>query len=375
MARQAYNDKEIDQSMMDETSILDAEVRNSFKVKKIGRGSRQSIMRPSPGGFCIAYPLYGANDTCICYRVWKVIIPDALQRYKFIGKGISETRLPYFSNFRFIEQALRVKTDGQIVAGMIMDWINGETLDKFLAGRWQTLTAVQKVTFIRDFYLMCDNLRRAGIAHGDLSSQNIMVNNNREIRLVDYDSVYVAAMGTNFYQTTGGAAAFQHPDRTENKDFLKASINDDNFSQLVIALSLWLAYFEPQVIGSYDDSNLLFIKTDFSGNSATERLKSLKNSKGWNIAQKYASSFAHISTLLSALETALSGPLHKVPSLLDYVSRQVIVKENFYTILSGGKILNPVIYVDYCTACGKKFNNSDFQYCPACGRKRHQISA
>ncbi len=207
----SYSVQEVEESMKDPSCILDSQVGRSYKILQ---GRRGVILHPSPGAFCIAFPMEG-NGHRICYRVWKEIIPDAFERYNYIGAKLNVVNLSYFSQCRFIGEALRMKCDGRIVPGMFMSWIEGDTLDKFLRERWGNLTDTQRVTFIRDFYLMCHRLRNEGIAHGDLSCLNIMVTDKNEIRLVDYDSLYVTSMGRKFYQTTGGAPAFQHPDRTQ----------------------------------------------------------------------------------------------------------------------------------------------------------------
>lgn len=371
MEKLSYSVREVEESIKDLSCILDSTVRNSYKTIS---GRRGIIIHPSPGRFCIAFPMDG-NGTRICFRVWKEIIPDAFERYRHIGNRINSFGLEYFSGFRFISQALRMKCDNRIVPGMQMDWIDGKTLDKFLQDDWRDLTDVERLTFIRDFYYMIWELRDAGIAHGDLSCQNIMVTSNNDIRLVDYDSLYVTSMGKSFYQTTGGADAFQHPDRTKGNLALLASIDDDNFSQLVIALSLWVAYFDHNIVNHYDELNLLFLPGDYNGSTGYERLRSLKNSNGWKVAAKYASSYGHISTLMKALES-IQGPVHQVPSLLKFASKEAILSENFYSELEGASPNRPKVrMMDFCTSCGTKFNNNEFLYCPTCGVKRGSYTA
>lgn len=364
MEKLSYDLTEVEESMKDASCILDNSIRNTYQPIPERRGR---LLHPTPGRFCIAFPMdaIDGSGARICYRVWKEIIPDAFNRYKYIG-DVAKTNLEYFSGFRFVPKALKMKCDGRLVPGIVMDWIEGITLDKFLNGKWVDLTNRARIAFIQDFYYMCYQLRAKGIAHGDLSCLNIMVTPANRIRLVDYDSVYVSSMGNNFYQVTGGAEGFQHPDRINSKNPLLASIDDDNFSQLIIALSLWVAFFEPSITQRYDESNLLFLPGDLSGISSSDRLKNLKNSYGWKIAKKYCTQFAHISTLMSALES-IQDSVSQVPSLLKFVSRNTIQSENFYSKLAGVTISK----VKYCTACGNIFTNDDFDYCTHCGSKRH----
>lgn len=370
MAKLSFSLNEVEESMKDTSCILDISTRNTYKTLSGGR--RNSLMHPTPGRFCVAFPMDDNTGKRICYRVWKEIIPDIFNRYTHIGQGIAKAKLPYFSGFHYIEKALKMKCDGTIMPGIFMDWIEGDTLDKFLSKKWADLNNVQRLTFIRDFYLMCDKLRTAGISHGDLSCANIMINSDRDIRLVDYDSVYVNSMEGKFYQTTGGAVCFQHPERINATSPLLASIDDDNFSQLVIALSLWVAYFEPAKTTDYDETQLLFSEVDFNGSTGPERLRTLKQSKGWQTAEKYRKKFRHISVLLDALE-CVQKPLSEVPSILKFASRDVIRSQWFYQLLNGTDISDLQIdqKVSYCTACGTKITDTNFDYCTACGTKIH----
>lgn len=371
MAQQSYGLDQVMESMMEASNILDFEARTSYKTITIGRGRRQQLINSS-GRFCVAFRMEGARSQ-LCYRIWKELIPDAVQRYKMIGERISRTRLEYFSGFRYVPSALRMKCDGSILPGIVMEWIEGKKLDAFMTEEWATLSDVQRLTFIRDFYYMCHLLRKNGIAHGDLSCMNILVTPERDIRLVDYDSLFVAEMGRSFHQTTGGAPAFQHPDRTNANHPMPTSLEDDNFSQLVIALSLWVAYFDPSVTQTYDDSNLLFLPGDMSGKTGSERLRNLKNSSGWKRAERVSAKFGHIPILMKGLES-IQYPVHQVPSLLKFASEEVIVSADFYRLLNSAGHPSTQL-VPYCTACGQKFGNDGFKFCTACGTKRHTYTA
>lgn len=360
-------------SMKDSSNILDSTARNSYHTITFGSGRRQQLVK-SEGRFCMAFRMEGSEGQ-LCYRVWKELIPDAIERYKLIDNRLSRLSLEYFSHFRYIPSALKMKCDGNILPGIAMDWINGKTLDSFLQEDWPSMSDVQRLTFIRDFYYMCYELRDNGIAHGDLSCLNVLVTPEKNIRLVDYDSLFVKEMGRSYLQTTGGAPSFQHPDRTYPKTRLYASIDDDNFSQIVIALSLWIAYFDPSITQTYDESNLIFIPNDLSGNTGEERLKRITSSKGWMKAKSYEARFKHISTLLNALKS-VRGTLYNVPSLLNFATKDVILSPQFYSLLDKAEtsVAPSIQKATYCTACGNKFSSDEFDYCTACGTKRHTLN-
>lgn len=352
MAQQSYGIDQLIESIMGDSSILDSTVRDSYKIMFTGVGRRR---RPAcySGRFCVVFVLEGHKDK-LCYRVWKELIPDTMGRYRLIDEGVASSGLKYFGSFRYIPEALQLKCNGEKLPGIVMSWIDGKTIDSFLNEDWHDLSEDEKLTFIRDFYRMCYFMRKKEIAHGDLSSSNILVTSKRDIRLVDYDSMYVAKMENKFYQVTGGTEGFQHPDRINSSEPLLASIDDDNFSQLVIALSLWVAFYDPAVTSMFDDKNLLFLPGDFDGATGEKRLESLKRSKGWKRAEKVANDHSHIVELMQALVESVQYGLKQVPSLSD--KGILIITEQ---------------KVEYCTMCGTRFTSDNFGYCTACGTKRH----
>jgi hypothetical protein len=106
---------------------------------------------------------------------------------------------------------------------------------------------------------MMNELRAAGIAHGDLQHGNIIMCGN-EIRLVDYDGMYVPAM-KNFSACEIGHPNYQHPARTA----LHFGPYLDNFSAWIIYASIKALEIEPSLLnqlGGGDDC-LLFRRSDF----------------------------------------------------------------------------------------------------------------
>ena len=64
---------------------------------------------------------------------------------------------------------------------------------------------------------------------------------------------------------------------------------------------------------------------------------------------------------------SIEKPVSDVPSLFNYVDENTILSENFYSKLN----VSTIHKATYCTACGKKFFNEDFEYCTFCGTKRY----
>ena len=100
---------------------------------------------------------------------------------------------PYVSGTTWLDRAITVKRMTWPV--LTMDWIDGRTLNEYvdflvagsnaaalttLAGRWRELVAL---------------LQRSEFAHGDLQHGNVMVDQDGQLRLVDFDGVSDSAAG------------------------------------------------------------------------------------------------------------------------------------------------------------------------------------
>lgn len=370
-------------SIMNSGNILDRDSAQNYTLETF-EDILSGISEPydSSGRFGVAFkmnPRRGGIPRC--YRVWKDTNPDAKRRSDLIDKGIRRSGLRYFSGFRVVESALRVTSDSKqyILPGIVMDWIEGDIFSSFLTEKWRGLSQSQRVEFIRAFYRMCMEMRDARVSHGDLSCKNIIVTPSREIRLVDYDSVWVSEMGDRYPQTTAGIPSFQHPLRFTTAN-LKSGPDDDNFSQLVIAISLWTAYYNTSVVDLYADEELLFKTTDFGGSTPSERKNSLMRSDGWKRAM--AVQTPHMKKLMDALLCVGQSSLSGIPSLMSLTTRDQIMASDFVNAVSYGIVKKeppvppkPKAYkANFCVQCGAKFNLETYNYCTVCGAKRATYS-
>lgn len=356
---------EVKKSMAQSSNILDDEVRNNFECVISGKGRFALPASPPPGGFCIAFEMRRRSGSgSLCYRVWHKTITLASERYRLISEHLRLKQLPYFVKYRFIPRALRINGTGEIIPGIAMDWVKGDTLDEFLKKRWGTMSLNARLDFVKYFIQICHGLRSNGIAHGDLSCANIMVDNG-SIMLIDYDSLFVAPMKNNFYQSTGGLAGFQHPERLKRTD-LRTSIDDDNFSQIVILASLFVAVYDSSVVEMFSEKNLLFYSVDLDGATGSERLAAMHRSKGWNRLKTVADSHPYLRKFMTALDS-IGGPLSSVPSICSIVPLSDLKKAPFIP-----EYIEKKYVVRYCTSCGKLIDTDGrYRFCPNCGHPRH----
>ena len=106
-------------------------------------------------------------------------------------------------------------------------------------------------------------MHRNKFAHGDLQHGNIIVNDNGELFLVDYDSFYCPSLKGEPEIITG-LKDYQHPARRNN---LIVSEKLDYFSELIIYLSILAIAHNPALVDKYqvkDSERMLFSADDFS---------------------------------------------------------------------------------------------------------------
>ena len=150
---------------------------------------------------------------------------------------------------------------------------------------------------------MNSELRNLEVAHNDLQHGNVIIQENLELRLVDYDSFFLPDCAGD--SPEGGHANYQHPLR-KRSDYNQ---HVDNFPALVIYLSLLALSSYPHLWDDEKDQQLLFTEQDFKDPSNSECFRELKNSTE-----------NRISYLASYLERYCSVPVEHVPNLVRVTS-------------------------------------------------------
>lgn len=349
------NPTKIKKAALDASNILDPEVRRQYHcTPRTGRKSNEA--QALKGGFCLVFPMIenGGRNT-IGYRVWYIdnFHHQLLQIAKEVGQELPKTRLPYFVGYYFLDEALDV--EGTHIPGVRMEWVEGDTLDVYIKSH-RSSSDLQELA--RAFLTMCRDLTNAGIAHGDLSNSNILVTKNGNLRLVDYDSLYLPSMKGKYRQSTIGQPAFQHPQRVEG---LLMTEKDDNFSQLVIYLSLLAMAANTSLVDYIDDQELLFNNLDL------QSVTNFRNSRAYRTISRINDPV--VKTCLSALENAIAGPLSAVPSLVE-VLRNAAREETPKP--QSGYATHVVMFrnLNYCPMCGKKYPSEQSAFCYRCDHPR-----
>lgn len=134
---------------------------------------------------------------------------EVLRREVDLLKGLSQTYIPQVYDF--------VQEDGVVYT--IMDYIEGESLDKILA-RGQKLEQAQVIRWACQLLEALQYLHSQppyGILHGDIKPANIMVRPNGDICLIDYN--IALALGEDGAVKVGFSRGYASPEHY-NADYL-----------------------------------------------------------------------------------------------------------------------------------------------------------
>ena len=162
--------------------------------------------------------------------------------------------IKYFQKELFVDSTVSSDTEFPV---LVMDWVEGVTLDKYVHQHISDKYALQLITY--KFCQMAAWLMSQPFAHGDLKPDNILVTEDGALVLVDYDGMYVPAMQGQKARELG-SPDYRHPLRTE--DCFNEHIDD--FPLALIGMSLKAIALDTSLLQNNARSDsLLFSESDF----------------------------------------------------------------------------------------------------------------
>ena len=199
------------------------------------------------------------------------------EAYREIAKELENVSSPYILSIRYLEKELFVDTDQTTETEfpvLLMDWVEGKTLDKYLRENLDDKYALEMLSY--RFSQLAQWLIPQPFAHGDLKPDNILVREDGTLVLVDYDGMYVPAMKGQKARELG-SHDFRHPQRTEN-DFDE---HIDDFPLICMSLSLKSITIKTNLLlEANNDNGLLFTTSDYLDIANSKIVKELCNLAG-----------------------------------------------------------------------------------------------
>lgn len=250
------------------------------------------------GGFALTYAVTTPRRKC-AVRCFHREIPAIQQKYDATSKKLRSLAIGCFVDFDFQQSGISVRQ--RVFPIVRMDWVEGDTLGIWLDKNFNNPRALEKAR--ADFAVIARFLEREGIAHGDIQNGNVMVANG-EIKLIDYDGMFVPGMHPGNGSETGHRH-FQHPGRRVSN----FGPGMDRFSFIALDLSLKALVEDKSLYAKFREGGetIIFKANDFADPQNSEifrRLLAMPKLK------EQARSFAAIC----------DAPLAAVPTLDEFLS-------------------------------------------------------
>ena len=224
-------------------------------------------------------------------------LPHAETRYAAISAFLRGLRSSWQLDVEYLADGIQV--GGAWWPVVKMGWAPAEPLLSYVERHlWD---GVAMAGLAARFSRLAEELRTAGVAHGDLQHGNVLVAPTGDLRLLDYDGMYVPGL-EGLPGVERGHRNYQHPRRRQT-DFGPGL---DHFASWVIYTSLTALAGDPLLWGRLDggDECLLLRKRDLDDPERSAALAALA-----------ATGDGSLASLTALLRSFLAGDPGAVPPL------------------------------------------------------------
>ena len=227
----------------------------------------------SSGAFAVVFKMKDEQTgKCYALKCFTEEQEGRAEAYRQIADELEFVDSSYITSVKYLDKEIFVDSscEEDEFPVLLMDWIDGETMENYIAENYQDNYAMAMLCY--RFCKMAAWLRSQPFAHGDIKPDNIMVRPDGNLTLVDYDGMFVPAMKGQKSPTIG-TKDFSHPLRTVD-DFDETI---DDFALASIALSLKAISLKPSLLDEYGAADrLLFSAEDYRDLSKSKVLAALQ---------------------------------------------------------------------------------------------------
>lgn len=253
------------------------------------------------GGFALTYTIK-AGTKKYAVRCFHRESKALERRYEAISKKIASLHSPYFLDFNFQPQGIKV--EGAPYPIVKMAWAKGETLGEFLEDNRNSPQAIAKLS--TSLESLAAFLEKEKIAHGDFQTGNLMVSDGgATVQLIDYDGMFVDEIKM-LGSSELGHVNFQHPKRKSTNPFDHTL---DRFSLISLWLALKALRLDPSI---WDRTNseldaIVFRANDFTDPGSSPVFGMLAGNKA-------------LSGDIKNFAAVCASAMDKAPALADFIA-------------------------------------------------------
>lgn len=252
------------------------------------------------GGFALTYTISSGTKK-FAVRCFHRESKALERRYVAISKRIAGLNSPYFLDFQFQPQGIKVDGVGYPIVKMA--WAKGETLGEFLEANRSNASALSKLS--DSICSLAAFLEKEQIAHGDLQTGNLMVSaGGAVVQLIDYDGMYVDDI-KDIGSSELGHVNFQHPQRKSTNPY---NPRIDRFSLISLTVALKALRLDPTLWNKTNSEvdAILFRANDFVDPGSSQAFALLSANSAMAL---------DIKNFASVCKSAMD----KAPSLADFL--------------------------------------------------------
>jgi eukaryotic-like serine/threonine-protein kinase len=205
-----------------------------------------------------------------CYTREDASTPE---RYAALESYVAANKLSkYVGTVTWYKEEVRVKGGRWPV--LKMEWIAGQQLNEYASYLADSGNNAALRTLSGRWLELINDLQRASFAHGDLQHGNVLVDRQGQLRLVDFDSVWIPPLQGQAAPTESGHPSYQPQAGAAQSRWGPFM---DTFSALVIYLALTALAADPGLWPKFNNGdNLLFERNDFAPPFETDVWKHLR---------------------------------------------------------------------------------------------------